>query len=307
MPALWWRIDARLPGPQAMLCTETERRDTMGRWSGEARSRRGAVPAVIIQSLLLSPASPHVDPSSHRPGRTHESSPAGSPSSSSSAAFAALILICFGEALFRGGQFGYRDAGHFYYPLYQRVQAEWDAGRWPLWEPEENAGMPLLGNPTAAVLYPGKLIYALLPYPWAARLYIIAHMVLAFVAMLLRHAVVGSELGGFGHLGARPTPSAPPILFQYCNIIYLVGAAWLPFGFLAVDRWLRRGSRWALLGLAVVLAMQTLGGDPQSSYLLGLCGGGYAAGLAWSRRGGPAPRRLSDNGPARRAHADSGG
>ena len=48
-------------------------------------------------------------------------------------------------------------------------------GRWPLWEPEENAGMPLLGNPTAAVLYPGKLIYAVLPYAWGARVYIVAH------------------------------------------------------------------------------------------------------------------------------------
>src|SRR3954451_16423779 len=98
-----------------------------------------------------------------------------------SGSFAALFLICFGEVLFKGGQFGYRDAGHFYYPLYQRVQAEWDAGRWPLWEPEENSGMPLLGNPTAAVLYPGKLIYTLLPYAWAARVYIIAHAALAFV------------------------------------------------------------------------------------------------------------------------------
>ena len=63
-------------------------------------------------------------------------------------------------------QFGFRDAGHFYYPLYQRVQEEWNQGRWPLWEPEENAGMPLLGNPTAAVLYPGKLVFAVLPYAW---------------------------------------------------------------------------------------------------------------------------------------------
>ena len=80
--------------------------------------------------------------------------------------FAALIIACFGDALFRGRQFGYRDAGHFYYPLYERVQQEWNAGRWPLWEPEENAGMPLLGNPTAAVLYPGKVIFALFLIRW---------------------------------------------------------------------------------------------------------------------------------------------
>ena len=148
--------------------------------------------------------------------------------------FAAIFLLCFGDALFGGGQFGYRDAGHFYYPLYRRVQAEWDAGRWPLWEPEENSGMPLLGNPTAAVLYPGKLIYALFPYPWAARLYILAHMVLAFVAMLVPMRSWGVSWDGFGHRRADLRVRRP-VLFQYCNIIYLVGAAWLPLGFLAVD------------------------------------------------------------------------
>src|SRR5918997_1569698 len=86
---------------------------------------------------------------------------------------AGLFLACYGRAIFRGEQFAYRDAAHYYYPLYQRVQAEWDAGRWPLWEPEVNGGMPLLGNPTAAVLYPGKLVFALLPYAWGARLYVV--------------------------------------------------------------------------------------------------------------------------------------
>src|SRR5206468_12725396 len=65
-----------------------------------------------------------------------------------------LFLVCYHTALFGGEQFVFRDAGHFYYPLHQRIQAEWNAGRWPLWEPEENGGAPLLGNPAAAVLYP---------------------------------------------------------------------------------------------------------------------------------------------------------
>ncbi|HEX8203160.1 MAG TPA: hypothetical protein VF590_21975, partial [Isosphaeraceae bacterium] len=55
---------------------------------------------------------------------------------------AALVVACYGAALFRGEQFGYRDAAHFYYPLYLRVQQEWGAGRLPLWSPEENGGMP---------------------------------------------------------------------------------------------------------------------------------------------------------------------
>ena len=196
--------------------------------------------------------------------------------------FAALIIACFGDALFCGRQFGYRDAGHYYYPLYQRVQQEWNAGRWPLWEPEENSGMPLLGNPTAAVLYPGKLIYALFPYPLAARLYIVAHLILALGAMLVTMRTWGTSWVGSA-IAAMSYAFGAPVLFQYCNIIYLVGAAWLPLGFLAVDRWIRGGCLMALPGLAVVLALQTLGGDPQSAYLLGLCGGGDALGLAWAR------------------------
>src|SRR5206468_2176117 len=69
---------------------------------------------------------------------------------------------------------------------------------------------------------------------------------------------------------------------------------WTPWGLWAVDRWLRLGSRRALLWLAVVLAMQTLGGDPESSYVLGICAGGYALGLARLRGRGPdraGPRR----------------
>src|SRR5262249_49978624 len=94
----------------------------------------------------------------------------------------ALVVACFGPVPLNTRQFSPRYAGEFYYPLYQRVQEEWRAGRWPLWEPGENGGVPLLGNPSAAVLYPGKLVYAL-PYAWAARVYVVMHVVVAFAAM----------------------------------------------------------------------------------------------------------------------------
>jgi hypothetical protein len=74
-----------------------------------------------------------------------------------------LTLACLGPVLFRGRQFAYGDSGNFYYPLYLRIQQEWKAGRLSLWMPDENSGMPLLGYPTAAVLYPGKLVFAVLP------------------------------------------------------------------------------------------------------------------------------------------------
>ena len=206
------------------------------------------------------------------------------------ACLAVPTLACFGTALFRGEQFAFRDAGHFYYPLYQRVQQEWAAGRWPLWAPEENAGMPLLGNPTAAVLYPGKLLFAPpIPYPWGMRLYIVGHLLLAVGAMyaLMRSWGVGRAGSG---LAALSYGFGMPVLFQCSNVIFLVGAAWMPLGFRAADGWLRLGRRRGLVELAVILAMQALGGDPQAAYLTALCAGAYALGLAWSGR--LRPRRV---------------
>lgn len=190
-------------------------------------------------------------------------------------ALTGLMLACHGRALLKGEQYAFRDAGSYYYPLHQRIQAEWNAGRWPFWEPEENGGMPLLGNPTAAVLYPGKLVFAAFNLPRAARFYVIGHTLLAFAAMvaLARHlgmSGVGSSLAGLAYAFGGP------ILFQYCNVIFLVGAAWLPFGLRAVDRWVRYGARLAVAELAVVLAMQVLGGDPETAYLTGIAAIAYA-------------------------------
>ncbi len=217
-----------------------------------------------------------------------------------SACFAGLFLTCYAPVLFQDRQFGFRDAAHVYYPLYQRVQQEWEQGRWPLWEPEENGGMPLVGNPIAAVLYPGKLIYAGLPYAWGARIYVVAHTALAFAAMLVLMKSWGTSWVGSG-LSALAYAFGAPLVFQSCNVIYLVGAAWLPLGFQAVDRWVRLGRRWGLLELAVVLAMQMLGGDPQSAYLLGLSAAGYAVGLALARaRANRRATASGADGPLRR-------
>jgi hypothetical protein len=192
-----------------------------------------------------------------------------------------LFLAVFRHVLFLDGQFAFQDAGHYYYPLLQRVQQEWDAGRWPLWTPEANAGAPLLGDPTAAVLYPGKLVFFVLPHRWAVRVFLLGHVGLAFgtMSVLLR----GWGVSATGALiGALAYSFGVPVLSQTSNMIFLVGAAWAPLGFLAADRWIRGRSRRALTALTLVLAMQVLGGDPEAAYLVVISAAGYAAGLAAS-------------------------
>lgn len=198
-----------------------------------------------------------------------------------------LVAACHGGVLLAGKQYGFRDTAHFYYPLYWRVQQQWASGHLPTWEPGANGGIPLLGSPMAAVLYPGKVVFAVLPYPWGVRVYVVGHEVLAFWAMMvLMRSWRVSRAGAT--LAAMSYAFGGPVLSGYFNVIYLVGAAWLPLGFRGVDRWLRLGRRAGLVELALVLAMQVLGGDPESAYLTVVCGLGYALFL---RRPEPATRR----------------
>lgn len=184
---------------------------------------------------------------------------------------AVLAVACFQAILFAGHAFAYRDAGHFYDPLHRVVRNEWAAGRWPVWNPWQNAGSPLLGMPTAAVLYPGKLLHAVLPYEWASRWYVIGHVLLAQAGMFslgrsLGASRTGSTVASIGYaFGA-------PVLSLSSNVVFLIGAAWMPWGIRAIRRMSRPRDVWPAFELAVVLAMQILGGDPEAAYLTLLAG-----------------------------------
>ena len=190
---------------------------------------------------------------------------------------AGLFVWLFADALFGSGMFVFRDAAHFYYPLFQFIADEWAEGRLPLWNPYENLGMPLAGNPAASVFYPGKLIFALpISYAWAYKIYIMGHLLLAAGAAyrLARHWHSSVEAAG---LCAVSYAFSGNVLFTYCNVVFLVGAAWLPLAMLAADRMLREGRRArSAVGFGVVLAMMVLGGDPQMAYNAALLAALYA-------------------------------
>ena len=198
---------------------------------GSARVGAGGVNRMVVLSWPVR-AGPCAD-GCERAGR-HDGTTGGAAGGGGAGRGRAGAVV-FRGVLFQGEQFGYRDAAHFYHPLYLRVQQEWEAGRVPLWEPEENGGMPLLGNPTAAVLYPGKLVFAVLDYEWATRVYTIGHVALAALGMRLLMRGWGLSWCG-ASITALSYAFGAPVLFQYCNIVFLVGAAWLPFGLRAADQ-----------------------------------------------------------------------
>jgi len=209
------------------------------------------------------------------------------------------FLWCFGSAMCTDRGFAFRDAAHFYYPLFEWTNRQWASGRIPLWNPQENCGLPVLADGTSSVFYPGKLVFALpLSYAWNFKLYTTLHVLLAAAVayMLARRWKVSPCAAG---LAAVSYAFGGSVLFQYCNVVYLVGAAWLPLALAAADRTLvARSWRGALL-LGAVLALMVLGGDPQMAYHAGLLAAVYGA-LLWDSE-----RRVRRNDERRAAHGAS--
>jgi hypothetical protein len=230
-------------------------------------------------------------------------------------AVAFAICVAFGPAAFvhapllRGELPVFRDVRHFYQPMERRQQQAWSEGRIPLWN-AEGTGFPEFAEPTAATFYPGKLIFAL-PLPWGARwfLYFVGHAgVGCFGARrFARSCGLTANAGLFA--GAAYAASGE-LLFQSCNPVYLVGAAWLPWA-LAESMLLRRTPSLShAVGLAAAMTLAFLGGDPQTVYHVALLIAGAfvieipIAAFAWAKRrisGAYEPDRRSIGGASSQA------
>ena len=166
---------------------------------------------------------------------------------------------------------GFRDSAYLYYPLFKWIDAQWMAGEIPLWNPYCNYGMPVVGDGSSSVFYPGKLIFffRFLSYPSRYGIYLAMHIPIAaagtyWLAKTLRANKAGATLAACGYAFGGS------VLFQVTNVIFLVSAAWLPFAVCAVWKMVKTGSiKWALLA-AVCCSMMILGGDPQMVYHVGL-------------------------------------
>ena len=221
-------------------------------------------------------------------------------------AVGALVVWIFAPALGGNSSFVFRDAAHFYHPLFAFIREQWAGGGMPLWNPYENAGVPLAADTTSSVFYPAKLIFALpLDGTLAYNLYVVSHVVLTAAGSfwLARHW--GASVLAAG-LAAVSYAFCGTVLFQYANVVFLVGAAWLPCSLMLADRMLRQRSWSSALGLGVVWALMITGGDPQMAYNAALIAALYALILRRSKVAEATQDARSSGGRgSRRAGTDS--
>lgn len=185
-----------------------------------------------------------------------------------------LLIAFFRPVLFEDRQFSFRDDTYFYIPLFQQVQKYWEHGELPLWDPDTNLGQPLAANPAVSTYYVFKLLFFLpmispVGFHSCYKLYTLFHVVWGMCGMyLLMRRLKSSPSAAI--ISSVAYMFAGNVLIQYCNIIFLIGAAWVPWIILCGDFLLRTPGLGSFAALSVALAMTILGGDPQAAYCSGL-------------------------------------
>ena len=180
---------------------------------------------------------------------------------------------------------GFRDSAYLYYPLFKWIDSVWAVGEIPLWNPYCNYGLPIVGDGSSSVFYPGKLIFLcrFLSYPSRYGIYLSIHVLIA-AAGAYRFACAMKANQAGATLAAVSYAFGGSVLFQVTNIIYLVSAAWLPFALAFVWRGVLGGDWRSSIWAGVVCALMILGGDPQMVYHIGLIAAVSVMFRFWKRR-----------------------
>ncbi len=180
-------------------------------------------------------------------------------------------LVFFWPVITGQRQFAYRDTATLYYPLFEWTDRQWKSGEVPLWNPQDDLGLPVVADVTSSVFYPGKAVFWLPWCPFDARfgIYVALHVLLAALGGMWCARVLGCGYWGAGLAGLAYGFGAP-VIFQTCNVVFLVGAAWLPWCLAWLWRFRATGKPRHLVALSAGMSLMVLGGDPQSAFHMGL-------------------------------------
>lgn len=165
------------------------------------------------------------------------------------------------------------------------VRQSIDAGEWPLWNPTQLGGMPLLANVQSTPFYPPRLLHAFLDLHFATTLYVLLKMWLCGATAYL--CARGLRL----NVWAARFFSVAWMLSSYnqtwCYWPIPDGAAWFPVLFLGVEWLLDERYRRGLFTTALGGSLLLLAGHPETAFALGAGLGVYFfLRLAWERRRG---------------------
>jgi hypothetical protein len=205
------------------------------------------------------------------------------------ASLAAAVAATFAGALSSSRVFYQRDIHAYWYPhmaVFRRAIAE---GAWPLWNPWEGFGAPLLADASFQVAYPPTWLALVLEPAVQFKVLTIGHCLLAALgaAALARRLGLGwaaAATAGAAYALSGPLLSAASLWHHYA------GVAWLPWLLFALEGLVRRPGLVAALPLGLVAGAQLAAGSGDMCLAGAFLG---AARLAWHlARARPERRRV---------------
>lgn len=188
---------------------------------------------------------------------------------------AAIVIIVFGDILFRDRALYFRDLTRADYPSKKILHDIVWAGEFPSWNPYDSSGQPLAANPYFAVFYPGQILLFLPDALVGLRLTIVLHILIAALGMfaLLRALNTSVYAAVFGSLAF----ALGGLLLSTANLLpYLYGTSWTPWVALAVYQLVEEPTRKRFAFAAIAFAIQMLAGEPMTVLMCGLAAAAYA-------------------------------
>ncbi|HPC17767.1 MAG TPA: YfhO family protein [Candidatus Hydrogenedentes bacterium] len=170
-------------------------------------------------------------------------------------------------------------------PFYHVSEWALDAGEWPLWNPHELAGMPLLANCQSAVFYPPRLLFRVLSFPAAITVFVLLKLWLAGMAAYLCGRGLRLNAGAARLFSVAWMLSGYVFIWAYWPVSD--AAAWFPIVFLGAEWALESRFRRAFWTTAIGGTLMFLAGHPESAFVLNVCLAIYMVfRLALARTGG---------------------
>ncbi|MEI7904234.1 MAG: YfhO family protein [Candidatus Firestonebacteria bacterium] len=113
-----------------------------------------------------------------------------------------FIVIFWAKILFTGQTLFFRDTFLQFFPWQEFASASFRGGEIPLWNPYSMCGTPFLANLQSAVFYPLKIIFYLLPFAEALKLFIFSNTLLGglFMFFFVKSFKLSDESAGLATL-----------------------------------------------------------------------------------------------------------
>lgn len=156
------------------------------------------------------------------------------------------------------------EAFLMFHMFYSATNEALKNGEWPLWNPFEFLGMPLLANYQSAVFYPPRLLHAFRAIPWATTIYLLLKVWLCGMT-----AYVCARGFGIGTGAARFSAVAYMFGGYVMTWIYWAVpdvAAWLPLLLLSAE-WTATGRyKKGFFLMALSGTLMLFAGHPESAF-----------------------------------------